>query len=195
MRRDSLTRAAVLVLACAVLGCGVGLVLTARLGSDGYSSLVNGVSRASGMPYAITNWIVGLSAVAFAWCRGVRPGPGTVVHPVVVGGTVNAVLVTVQPPAGVLPRVAVLLGGVGLLAVGVAAYLATALGSGPFESATIALAPVPFRVAYGVLQGTGAAVGWALGASVGVGTLLVVLGVGPLVSLIRAGLTRTRPGS
>ncbi|HEY7046084.1 MAG TPA: hypothetical protein VH373_02595 [Jatrophihabitantaceae bacterium] len=166
----------------------MGLVLSARLGSDGYSSLVNGVSRSSRMPYAIANWLIGLSAVAFAWRRGVRPGPGTVVHPMIVGITVNLVLIAVDPPTTLVPRVAVLLAGVGLLAVGVAGYLATALGSGPFESATIALRPVPFRIAYAVLQAAGAGIGWALGASIGVGTLVVVLGVGPLVSAIRTRL-------
>lgn len=173
------------MLACAALGCGVGLVLSARLGSDGYSSLVNGVSRSSGLPYAVANWLIGLTAVALAWRRGVRPGPGTVVHAIVVGVSVNLMLIALDPPTTMLLRVALLLAGVGLLAVGVAAYLATALGSGPFESATIALRPVPFRVAYGVLQATGAVVGWALGASIGVGTLVVVLGVGPLVTAIR----------
>jgi uncharacterized membrane protein YczE len=106
----------------------------------------------------------------------------------VVGLAVNAVLSTIAPPTAVGLRVVFLLAGAALLAVGVAGYLATGLGSGPFESATIALRPVPFRVAYGVLQAVGAMAGWLLGASSGIGTLLVVLGVGPLVSAIRAHL-------
>src|SRR5690242_6662890 len=95
--RRRLGRGAVLVLACAALGCGVGLVLPARLGSDGYSSLVNGVSRSSGLPYAFANWLIGLTAVALSWRRGVRPGPGTVVHPIVVGVSVNLMLIAVDP--------------------------------------------------------------------------------------------------
>ena len=80
---------------CIALGLGVGMVLVAALGSDGYSSLVNGISRATGAPYAEVNWTLGFTAVLLARLRGVRPGLGTITHPVVVGLTVNAVL---DPP-------------------------------------------------------------------------------------------------
>jgi uncharacterized membrane protein YczE len=174
-----------LVGSCLLLGLGVGLVLLAGLGSDGYSTIANGTVRATGLPFWLTNTTFGLVMIALAALRGVRPGVGTLVQPVVVGLSVQAVLDRVPAPAGLPLRVTLLVIGVTLLAVGVAGYLSTGLGAGPLEAAALALRPLPFRVAYSLLQAAGALIGWLLGADVGPGTLIVVLGVGPLVQLLR----------
>jgi uncharacterized membrane protein YczE len=180
-----------LVGSCVVLGVGVGLVLTAGLGSDGYSSLVNGVSRASGLAYAPVNWSIGFALVLFAWLRGVTPGPGTLVHPLVVGSTVDGALEVLSTPGSLALRAALLAVGAVLLAVGVAGYLETGLGAGPVEAAASAGHPVPFRIAYSLCQAGGALAGWVLGADLGVGTLVIVFGVGPIVTAIRNRLTPT----
>lgn len=172
-------------------------MLCARLGSDGYSTLVNGISLAGRVPYALASWSLGLTLVLLAWIRRVRPGIGTIVHPFVVGSTVDLVL-HLGTPGWTVARIALLGTGAGVLALGVAVYLGAALGSGPFESAALALRPIPFRTAYMVLQAAGTAIGWLLGAAAGPGTLLIVFGVGPLVVMIRgrAGTrVRSTPGS
>jgi uncharacterized membrane protein YczE len=174
-----------LVTACAILGVGVGLVLVASLGSDGYSTLINGISRTTGLPYAPVNWTVGFTVVVLARLRGVRPGLGTITHPIVVGLTVNAVLDLVPTPGSLAARTALLAVGALVLSAGVAGYLEAGLGAGPFEAMTLGLHPVPFRLAYGVLQAAGAVGGWLLGASIGVGTVVIVLGVGPLATMLR----------
>lgn len=186
-----MARGGQLLAACVLLGIGVGLILTARLGSDGYSSLINGIVRATDLPYAAVNPAIGLSAVLLAGVRHVRPGPGTIVHPIVVGSTVNAVLSGLDTPHAGIGRLALLLGGAFVLAAGVAGYLDAQLGAGPFESLALA-APLSFRLAYILLQAGAASGGWILGADVGPGTLLVVFGVGPVVHGLRHYLTRYR---
>jgi uncharacterized membrane protein YczE len=174
-----------LVASCAVLGLGVGLVLTAGLGSDGYSSLINGFALSTGASYWAVNWLIGSMGVAFAWSRAVRPGLGTLCHPLVVGVTVNLVLDATSAPTSAVARVLLLLLGTFVLAAGVAAYLEAGFGAGPFESVALAMRPIPFRIAYIVLQAAGAVAGWTLGASIGVGTLIIVIGVGPLASTLQ----------
>lgn len=180
-----------MILACMVLGIGVGLVLTARLGSDGYSSLVNGIVRATGVPYAVVNPATGLLAVLLARLRHVRPGPGTIVHPIVVGSTVNVVLSSLGTPHTSIARVALLVVGTLVLAAGVAGYLDAELGAGPFESLALAV-PLSFRLAYILLQAAAATTGWILGADIGPGTLLVIFGVGPVIHMVRHCLCRYR---
>jgi uncharacterized membrane protein YczE len=71
-----------------------------------------------------------------------------------------------------------------VLAIGVALYLGTQLGAGPAEAAALAWDPPwSFRWSYSVLQASGAVVGWALGASIGIGTIVVIFLVGPMVDL------------
>ena len=69
-----------------------------------------------------------------------------------------------------------------VLALGVAAYLAVDLGAGPAEGAALAFDPPwPFKWTYSVFQLVTTVVGWALGAALGPGTVLVILGLGPVV--------------
>lgn len=174
-----------LVAACVVLGAGVALLLSATLGSDGYSTLINGVSSATGWPFVAVNCVVGAVLVAMAWLRGTRPGLGTVVQPVVVGVTVSVLLAVVEAPQGIEARLALMVAAMPVLALGVAGYLGSGTGAGPTEAAALAWdPPVPFRWSYSIVQGGGALVGWALGAAVGPGTLLVVFLLGPAVDLI-----------
>jgi len=168
-----------------LLGAGVGLVLTAKLGSDGYSTLLAGLADSTGLPYAVVNWTIGAVLVGTAWRFGQTPGVGTIVQPLIVGFVVNAILDTVDTPHALVWRAVMLAAAATLMAIGVATYLSTELGAGPVEAAARAFdPPVPFRWSYGIVQGGGALAGWRLGAPIGVGTLIVVFGLGPAVHLL-----------
>lgn len=175
-----------LVLACVVLGVGVAFLLEAAMGSDGYSTLVSGLTLATGVPFWQMNIVVGAAFIGLAWVRGTRPGPGTLVQWFLVGFVISAVMVLV-PEATTLPvRVGMLGVALVLITVGVAAYLASATGAGPAEAMALAWdPPIPFRWSYNLVQFGGAVAGWLLGAAVGPGTVLVFLLLGPLVDLFR----------
>jgi uncharacterized membrane protein YczE len=178
-------RVSQLVLSCVVLGVGVALLLRAALGSDGYSTLINGLSLSLDVPFVAVNAVVGLVLVALAWSRHVIPGVGTIVQPVVVGFTVSGVMSLVAEPDGLLARGLMLAVAFPVLAVGVAGYLGSGTGAGPTEAAALAFdPPVPFRWSYGIVQGGGALTGWLLGAAIGVGTILVIVLLGPMVHLM-----------
>ncbi|RNL61185.1 hypothetical protein EFK50_17595 [Nocardioides marmoriginsengisoli] len=185
-----------LLLGCVVLGIGVGLLLTADLGSDGYSTLVSGIARSSDWAFVVANIAVSLVFLVAAALRKVRPDVGTVVQIVVVGYTVTLVLKVLDTPASTLSQAGCLVLALPVLSLGVAMYLGTNLGAGPAEAAALAWdPPLPFRWSYSILQGGGAVIGWLLGASVGVGTVVVILLLGPLVDLaarvLRVELTQT----
>lgn len=181
-----------LVLACVVLGIGVSLLLDAGLGSDGYSTLLNGLVLATGWSFLLISLVVGVALLAMAWALGRPPGIGTLAQTVIVGATVNAALPLLPGPES--PAVRALESGLGILvlAVGVAGYLAVDLGSGPAEAAAQSWERwVPFRWGYTGLQATSMAVGWLCGADVGVSTVLVVVLLGWLVERIQPRLTPT----
>lgn len=173
-----------LLVGCVVLGLGVALLLAADLGSDGYSTFVNGLSIATGVDFWIVNLVVGVVLVALAVLRRVHPGVGTVVQVVLVGVTVSVVLDLLATPDALGWRVALLLAAFPVLALGIALYLGSHTGAGPAEAAALAWdPPVPFKWSYSVVQGGGALGGWLLGATVGAGTLAVILLLGPAVDL------------
>jgi uncharacterized membrane protein YczE len=171
---------------CTVLGIGVGLLLLASLGSDGYSTLVNGISIASDVPFAVVNVGVAAAFVAIAWLGGLPPGWSTVVQPVYVGLVINGVLL-LDRPDGLAWRAVLLAGAFPVLVVGVAGYLGSGAGAGPTEAAALAFdPPVPFRWSYSIVQGSSALAGWLLGGAIGIGTVLVILVLGPAVDLVAA---------
>jgi len=169
---------------CVVLGVGVALLLTADLGSDGFSTLVNGVALATGLSFWVANLLVSLAFLAMAALRGVVPGLGTVVQVVVVGGVASLLLDRLATPATWQGQALLLAVALPVLGVGIATYLGSHTGAGPAEAAGLAWdPPVPFRWSYSAVQGGGALAGWLLGATVGPGTLLVIVLLGPLVDL------------
>jgi uncharacterized membrane protein YczE len=173
-----------LVGGCVVLAVGVAMLLTADFGSDGYSTFVNGMAMKLDVSFWVVNLALGVVLVAMAAARGVRPGVGTVTQAVLVGVVISVLLDVWSTPDAVAGRVALLVAAFPVVAVGVAAYLGSQTGAGPTEGAALAWdPPVPFRWSYSLVQGGGALGGWLLGATIGVGTVAVIVALGPLVDL------------
>ncbi len=180
----SLRRTAMLLVGCLVLGTGVAMLLAADLGSDGYSTFVNGISLSTGMEFWIANALVGAVLVTLAMLRKVIPGIGTVVQVVLVGVVVDVALGLMATPDGLVWRGLLLAAAFPVLAVGIALYLGSHTGAGPAEAAALAWdPPIAFRWSYSMVQGGGALGGWLLGATIGVGTLAVIFLLGPAVDL------------
>ena len=172
------------VLGCVVLGTGVAMLLTADVGSDGYSTLVNGVSKATDISFLLANVLISLLFLLVAAVRRVYPGLGTVVQVVVVGWTVSFLIEVMDTPDDLSWRFALLAAAFPVLALGIAAYLGAHTGAGPAEAAALAWdPPVPFKWSYSLVQGGGALVGWLLGATIGIGTIAVIVALGPAVDL------------
>jgi len=173
-----------LLIGCTVLGTGVAMLLAADLGSDGYSTFVNGLTLTTGVDFWLMNLLVGAVLVALAMLRKVIPGVGTVVQVVLVGVVVDVALGLIETPDDLAWRAVLLVAAFPVLAVGIALYLGSHTGAGPAEAAALAWdPPVAFRWSYSVVQGGGALGGWLLGATVGVGTLAVIFLLGPAVDL------------
>lgn len=174
-----------------VLSVGVTLVLNARLGTDGYSTLINGITRASGLPFALITVLVGIVFVGVGWAKGLRPGLGTIAQPVVGGLTIGAMLPVFPVPESLPFRWLQFVLGFAVLCVGVAGYLGADLGIGPTEAPSIAFdPPVPYQWSMMAVQAGCTALGWLCGGDVGLGTLVVVFGIGPIVARLRPVLPR-----
>ena len=177
-------RAALLVVGCLILGLGVALLLVADLGSDGFSTLVNGLAIATGLPFFVANTIVSGGFLVLAALRRVLPGIGTLVQIVLVGATVSVIFEYLGTPSSLAARVGLVLVAMPVLAVGIAMYLGANLGAGPIEAAALAWdPPVPFKWSYSAVQLLGAVVGWLLGGTIGLTTVVVIASLGPLVDL------------
>jgi uncharacterized membrane protein YczE len=173
-----------------LFAAGVVLGLRSGLGVSPWDVLHDGIRQATPLSFGAATVLVGVILVVVALALGVRVGPGTLVNMVAIGLFADALLdrgFVQDLDAWSLPvRLAAVLAGVGLIALGSALYIGAGLGSGPRDSLMLALAArtgLPVGLIRGLLEGSVLGVGWLLGGVVGVGTVLFALGVGPAVQL------------
>lgn len=164
-----------------LLGVAVSLTIRADLGLMPWDVLHQGISEQSGLPIGTVGILVGL-VVLLAWIPlGERIGLGTVLNVVILGITIDVSLAALPELDGTGWRWTQLLVGTFLLGPGIALYLSCELGPGPRDGVMTALVERGWslRVVRTAMELTVLAVGFLLGGSVGVGTVLLALTIGP----------------
>ena len=124
------------------------------------------------------------------------PGIGTVANVAVIAVSVDVVLALLPAPDSLLARVALLVGGVVGNGLATAAYVGARLGPGPRDGLMTGLhARTGFsvRAVRTVIEVTVLALGWLLGGTVGLGTVLYALAIGPLTQLFLPRVAVHRP--
>lgn len=165
--------------------CGVGLALMvlADLGLGPWEALHQGLSERTGVPIGTVGILVGFVVLAGWVPLRQRLGVGTLCNVVLIGLVIDAALAVAPQPEGLAARTACLVGGIAGMAVGSGLYIGAGLGPGPRDGLMTGLAARGHSVrrARTVVEVTALAVGWALGGTVGVGTLAFAFAIGPLV--------------
>lgn len=166
-------------------GVSDAMLLLAGLGVDPWDVLHQGLSRRLGLGVGTWSIVVG-AAVLLLWVPlRQRPGFGTASNVVVVGGVIDVVLAVVPAPHAFGVRLVVLLAGVFLNGVATGAYIGAGLGPGPRDGLMTGLAARrgSIRVVRTAIELTVLAAGWLLGGSVGLGTVIYAVGIGPLAHI------------
>ena len=167
------------------------MLLLAGLGLGPWDVLHQGLSRRIGLGVGTWGILVG-AAVLLLWVPlRQRPGVGTVANVFVVGAVVDLLLALASPPHALAVRVALLVGGVLLNGVATGAYIGAGLGPGPRDGLMTSFAARghPIRVVRTAIELSVLATGWALGGTVGAGTVLYALAIGPLAHVLIPRLT------
>ncbi|HYQ11179.1 MAG TPA: hypothetical protein VEP92_08435 [Gaiellaceae bacterium] len=166
-------------------GISSSLLVLADLGLDPWDVFHQGLSRTFGL--AIGTWaiLVGVVVLLLWIPLHQKPGIGTVSNVVLVGLTMNVVLGHVHPPHALAVRIPMLVVGVFLNGVATGAYIGAGFGPGPRDGLMTGLAGRghSIRVVRTGIEVTVLATGWALGGTVGVGTVLYAVSIGPLAHL------------
>ena len=167
----------------ALYGVSLALVLRAGLGLAPWDVLHQGLAGILGT--TVGQMVIAVSfVVLLLWIPlRERPGFGTVANAVLVGVFVDLTLMVLDDAGPWWGRVALLLAGVGLNGLATALYIGASLGAGPRDGLMTGLVRRTgrsVRAVRTVLEVTVLAVGWLLGGTVGVGTLLYALAIGPI---------------
>jgi uncharacterized membrane protein YczE len=171
-----------LFLGLLLYGFSSSLLVLARLGLDPWDVFHQGLARHSGLAIGTWSILVGLVVLLLWIPLRQLPGIGTVANVVMIGGTMDVVLSLVHSPHSLLWRIVCLVAGVGLNGVATGAYIGAGLGPGPRDGLMTGLAARghSIRVVRTAIEVTVLATGWLLGGTVGVGTVLYAVSIGPL---------------
>ena len=175
----------------------IALLVEAGLGNTPWDVLHQGLARSTGASIGSVTFVVGVLVLAAWFPLRERPGVGTVANVVVVSAGLDAAL-AVLPTARSLPSaVAMLVGGVLLNAVATALYVGARLGPGPRDGLMTGLVRRTghsVRLVRGSIEAVVVLAGFLLGGTVGGGTLLYALAIGPLVHVLLPRLSEPRRG-
>jgi uncharacterized membrane protein YczE len=185
MRRAAV-RASALLLGLVGYGFSMAMLVRAGLGLDPWDVFHQGLALRTGMTIGMACAVVGV-VVLLAWIplRN-RLGIGTVANVIVVSVTVDAGMAILPAPTSLSVRIAMMVAAVVLNAISTVLYFGAGLGPGPRDGLMTGLVVrtgLSVRLVRTCIEATVLAVGWLLGGTVGVGTVVYAFGIGPLVQL------------
>jgi len=164
-------------------GTSMAMQLRATLGLDPWDVFHQGVARHLPVTFGTVVAITGV-AVLLLWIPlRQRPGIGTVANVIVIAVSVDVALALIAEPTGLPARICMLVAGIVLNGVASAAYIGARLGPGPRDGLMTGLAARTgwsIRLVRTGIELTVLATGWLLGGTVGVGTVIYALAIGPL---------------
>jgi uncharacterized membrane protein YczE len=175
----------------ALYGISGSLIILSALGNDPWDVLHQGLSRQTGIGTGAWVCIVG-AVVLLAWIPlRQRPGLGTISNVVVIGLVMEAMLTAFPAAHGDAARVTLLLSGVVLNGLATGLYIGASFGPGPRDGLMTGLAARghSLRVVRTGIELTVLALGAALGGTVGIGTVVYALAIGPLAHVFVPALT------
>jgi uncharacterized membrane protein YczE len=186
-----------LVVGLVFFGVGIAFTAVSDLGLAPWEVFHQGISRRTGIPLGTVGIITG-ALVLFAWIPlHERIGLGTIMNVAMIGVVIDLTMLLLPETAGSTAWAwFALLGGITLIGLGSGLYIGAGLGPGPRDGLMTGLARRGYRMrrARTLVEVVVLVVGWLLGGTVGVGTVLFAFGVGPSVEFFLTRATKTASG-
>jgi uncharacterized membrane protein YczE len=186
LSRSILPRLPGLLAGLVIFGLGIALMAQAGLGLGPWEAFHQGIGRLVGLELGTVSIILGIPILVLWWPLGERPGIGTLLNVVLIGTATNIGIAVLPVARGVAVQVAMMLAGVLVIAIGSGLYLAADLGAGPRDGLMTGLHHRfgwSIRRSRTVVELTVLVAGFLLGGTIGIGTLVFALAIGPLVQV------------
>ena len=169
-----------------IFGLGEGLLIVSFTGASPWSVLAQGISLNVNLSIGTITLLISI-AVLILWIPlGQKPGMGTIFNALIIAIMIDLCIKYVPTPSNYIHQLLLAVISVIMVGVGGGIYLVSNLGAGPRDGLMIGLQKLtnfPIAVVRGTLEISVVSIGWYLGGTVGVGTLLFAFGIGPCVAL------------
>ncbi len=169
-----------------LFGLGEGLLIVSFTGASPWSVLAQGISLNVNLSIGTITLLISI-AVLILWIPlGQKPGIGTIFNALIIAIMIDLCIKYVPTPSNYIYQLLLAVISVIMVGIGGGIYLVSNLGAGPRDGLMIGLQKLtnfPIAVVRGTLEISVVSIGWYLGGTVGVGTLLFAFGIGPCVAL------------
>ena len=184
------SRLAWLVLGLFLCACGIVCFLESELGLPPWDVLHQGLAEQLGISFGAANLLVSVLVLALSWALRAHIGLGTLMNALLIGSFVIALAyldtLTELSEQGLAVRIVLLVLALPFFGAGSAFYICAAMGAGPRDSLMLVASRglgIRIGAARTGLEIAALAIGFALGGTAGLGTLVFAAGIGPAVEL------------
>ncbi len=169
-----------------LFGLGEGLLIVSFTGASPWSVLAQGISLNVNLSIGTITLLISV-AVLILWIPlGQKPGMGTIFNALIIAIMIDLCIKYVPTPSNYIHQLILAVISVIMVGIGGGIYLVSNLGAGPRDGLMIGLQKLtnfPIAVVRAILEISVVSIGWYLGGTVGIGTLLFAFGIGPCVAL------------
>ena len=174
-----------LIFGLIIFGFGEGLLILSTTGNSPWSVLAEGISKNSKLSIGAATFLVSVSVLFFWIFLRQKPGLGTIFNIIIISGMIDVTLYFFDPPSSDMSKYLLAIFSVMLVGIGSGIYLVANLGPGPRDGLMTGLTKItnlPIALVRASLEISVVIIGWYLGGTVGVGTLIFAFGIGPSVA-------------
>ena len=169
-----------------LFGLGEGLLIVSLTGASPWSVLAQGISLNVNLSIGTITFLISIGVLILWIPLGQKPGMGTIFNALIIALMIDICIKFVPTPSDYIYQLILATLSVLIVGIGGGIYLVSNLGAGPRDGLMIGLqkmSNLPIAAVRATLEITVVSVGWYLGGTVGIGTLLFAFGIGPCVAL------------
>ena len=175
-----------LCLGLTIFGLGEGLLIVSTAGASPWTVLAQGLYLNIGFSIGLITILISLAVLLLWLPLNQKPGIGTILNALIIGIMIDVCINFIPTPESFVSQLFLAFIAVLTVGLGGGIYLVANLGAGPRDGLMIGLQQktnLPIAAVRASLEITVMSIGWYLGGTVGVGTLLFAFGIGPAVAL------------
>jgi uncharacterized protein len=169
-----------------LFGLGEGLLIVSFTGASPWSVLAQGISLNVNLSIGTITFLISVGVLVLWIPLGQKLGMGTIFNALIIALMIDLCIKFVPTPSSYAHQLILSVFSIITVGIGGGIYLVSNLGAGPRDGLMIGLQKLtnlPIAFVRATLEISVVAIGWHLGGTVGVGTLLFAFGIGPCVAL------------
>ena len=169
-----------------LFGLGEGLLIVSAAGASPWTVFAQGIYLNVGLSVGAITILVSIAVLILWLPLNQKPGIGTILNALIIGLMIDVCIKFVPTPENYISQLFLAIIAVLTVGLGGGIYLVANLGAGPRDGLMIGLQKktnLPIATVRAILEITVMFIGWYLGGTVGIGTLLFAFGIGPAVAL------------